>query len=169
MRKFSIAFIFSLSLLFSSNASAQSDSLLKTNDIRILLNLMDVGPAMQRSLIDEIEAGRKNQEEGLPAKFWDEFEKEALANVSDFLERLIPVYDSEFTHAEIKSLIKIYQDPVMRKMNIVEPRLSEAAGRAGEAWGEELGLKVAIRLDAETETKPDATPAQDNPRRDKKL
>ena len=153
MRKLSFAFIIAISLVASS-ASAQSDSIVKTNDIRVLLNLMEVGSAMQRSLVEEIAAGRENKEQELPPQFWDEFEKEALTSVSSFLERLIPAYDAEFSHDEVKALIAIYNNPAMKKLNTIEPRLTEAAGKAGEAWGEEIGLKVALRIDQQQETDP---------------
>ncbi len=147
MRSILFAFLVASGFLFATSAQAQSDSLLKANDIRILLNLMEVGPAMQRSLIDEIATGRANNETGLPPQFWDEFEKEALSSVPAYIERLIPTYDRQFTHADIKSLIDIYKNPVMKKMNDAEQSLGEAATKAGEAWGEEIGLRVAVKLD----------------------
>jgi len=156
MRSISFAILLAVGFLFAPAAQAQSDSLLKTNDIRILLNLMDVGPAMQRSLIDEIATGRTNNETGLPPQFWDEFEKEALNSVPAFIERLIPTYDKQFSHADIKSLIEIYKNPVMKKMHSAEQQLGEAATRAGEAWGEEIGLRVAMKLD---NVEPEVTPA----------
>jgi uncharacterized protein len=154
MRKLSFAFIIALGSLIATSANAQSDSIHKSNDIRILLNLMDVGSAMQRSLVEEIAHGRENKEQELPPQFWDEFEKEALTSVSSFLERLIPSYDAEFSHNEIKALIAIYNDPAMKKLNAIEPRLTEAAGKAGEAWGEEIGLKVALRIDQQGTSEP---------------
>jgi uncharacterized protein len=157
MRSYFIAFVVAAGFLFAPSVQAQSDSLLKTNDIRILLDLMNVGTAMQRSLIDEIATGRTNAENGLPPQFWDEFEKEALSTVPAFIERLIPSYDRQFSHAEIKSLIAIYQNPAMKKMAELEPVLSEASGKAGEAWGEEIGLRVALKLDMQIE---EATPAE---------
>lgn len=141
------ALLVAISFLVAPSARAQSDSLLKTNDIRVLLNLMDVGPAMQRSLIDEIATGRADNATGLPPQFWDEFEKEALSSVPAFIERLIPTYDQKFTHADIKALIEIYKNPVMKKMSAEEISLGEAATKAGEAWGEEIGLRVAMKLD----------------------
>lgn len=147
MRATFFALIAVVSLLFMPSARAQSDSLLKTNDIRILLNLMDVGPEMQRSIVNEIASGRAASETGLPERFWDEFEKEALSSVSAFIERLIPSYDTAFSHAEIKSLIELYQNPVMQKLNSVDAGLDVAATKAGELWGEEIGLRVAMRLD----------------------
>jgi hypothetical protein len=166
MRSISFAFLIAAGFLFAPSAQAQSDSLLKANDIRILLNLMEVGPAMQRSLIDEIATGRTNNETGLPPAFWDEFEKEALSSVPAFIERLIPAYDQKFTHADIKSLIEIYKNPVMKKMSAAEQSLGEAASRAGEAWGEEIGLRVAMKLDnLEPEQSTPATNANDSGQR----
>jgi uncharacterized protein len=147
MRSITFAFIIAAGFIFAPSVQAQSDSLLKTNDIRIMLNLMDVGAAMQQSLIAEIATGRANNETGLPPQFWDEFEKEALTSVPAFIERLIPTYDKQFTHAEIKSLIEIYKNPVMKKFNDLDQVLSESAEKAGEAWGEEIGLRVAMKLD----------------------
>lgn len=157
MRSFIVAFVVAVGFLIAPSAYAQSDSLLKANDIRILLNLMDVGPAMQQSLIAEIAMGRTNPENGLPPTFWDEFEKEALSSVPAFIEHLIPAYDQQFSRGEIKSLIQIYQDPAMKKLNALQPVLSEASGKAGEAWGEEIGLRVALKLDLHIE---EATPAE---------
>jgi hypothetical protein len=157
MRSLFIALVVTFGFLFAPAAHAQSDSLLKTNDIRILLDLMNVGSAMQQSLITEIAAGRANPDNGLPPQFWDEFEKEALTTVPAFIERLIPSYDQQFTHSEIKSLIAMYQSPEMKKMSQLESTLSEASAKAGEAWGEEIGLKVAHKLDMQIE---EATPAE---------
>jgi hypothetical protein len=169
MRSISIALVLALSFIFAPAVHAQSDSLLKTNDIRILLNLMDVGPEMQRSIISEIASGRAANETGLPERFWDEFENEALSSVSAFIERLIPSYDTAFSHAEIKTLIAVYQNPVMQKLNSIDGGLDAAATKAGEAWGEEIGLRVAMKLDNEPPVEevkkeaPEAAPTQERP------
>lgn len=171
MRSIILASFIAVGFLVAAPVHAQSDSLLKANDIRIMLNLMDVGSAMQRSLVDEIATGRANNESGLPPQFWDEFEKEAMNGVSSFIERLIPTYDKQFTHAEIKALIEIYRNPAMKKLTASEGALTEAAGKAGEAWGEEIGLRVAMKLDNLNTDEP--TPAatdviQEKPAKNKK-
>lgn len=142
-----------LILFVASVSNAQTDapdaSEQKYRDIRTLLGILNVGPAMSQRMLDQIDQERSVKDSEVPAAFWDEFEKEALASSKEFVERMIPTYDAQFTHAEIKSLIKIYQDPAMVKLMKVNGAIAEAEGKVEEAWANEAGIRVATRLEGE--------------------
>ena len=168
MRSFKITFAFAALLFIAPVARAQSDSLQKTNDIRVLLELLEVGPAMRQSLVEEIASERQNAESDVPPEFWNEFEKEAVNGVPQFVETMIPLYDQQFSHEEIKQLIAIHQQPIMRKYTKASGLLSEAAEEAGRKWGEEVGQRVALRILNEQNSAPDATPANKPAKKGKK-
>jgi hypothetical protein len=149
MRTIRVAFALAFFTLFATSALAQSDaSKAKYDDIRTLLGLLNVGPQMRQNLIDQIDQERAAKDPEVPAAFWDEFEKEALNSLPEYIERLIPTYDETFTHSEIKTLIKLHQEPAMAKLMRSQNALAEAHTKAGEKWGEELGMKVAQRMES---------------------
>lgn len=139
-----------VTLVIASNAHSTEDSL-KARDIRLLMHQLDLDDVMRTSLAEQIDLERRTENSELPVGFWDEFEKEVAVSMPEFLERMIPVYDRQFTHEEIRSLTTIYREPVMQKLMRLNPVLSEEAVKASEAWGEEIGMRVALRLEQKPE------------------
>lgn len=140
----------SLVLLSPSLASAQTDSVIKSEDVRKLLGLLDIDDMMRSSLLDQIELERQGDQKDMPVGFWDEFEKEAMASMPQFMERMIPVYAQNFSHQEIQELTKIYSTPVMQRLMGLNPRLTEEAMKASEAWGAEVATRVALKIERDS-------------------
>jgi hypothetical protein len=75
---------------------------------------------------------RHNMEENLRLTFepLSEEQKEyynALFNVDEILERMIPVYDKYYTEQEVRAIIEFYQGPIGKKSLEVTPKIMQEA------------------------------------------
>lgn len=70
-------------------------------------------------------------------------------NVQQFLELAVPVYEKNFSHQEIRSLIEFYQTPLGQKTISVLPKLTLELQEEGRKWGENLGQKAMMDVLAE--------------------
>jgi hypothetical protein len=68
----------------------------------------------------------------------------AKENVQQFLELAVPVYDKNFSHQEIRSLIEFYQTPLGQKTISVLPKVTLELQEEGRKWGENLGRKAMM-------------------------
>jgi hypothetical protein len=82
----------------------------------------------------------------VPEEFWQEFMKEAEANVADLNNLVIPIYAKYLSHEEIKELIRFYETPVGQKILKVLPQIMQESMVAGQQWGQQLGEKAVTKL-----------------------
>jgi uncharacterized protein len=88
----------------------------------------------------------------------------AKTNVQRLLDLAVPIYDKNFSHQEIRSLIEFYQTPLGQKTISVLPRLSGELQEEGRKWGEDLGRQSMEEVLAEHPDLAQAmTAAQKNP------
>jgi len=80
----------------------------------------------------------------VPPKFWEEFSKEVSAE--ELQERLIPVYEKNFTQEDIRGLIQFYQSPLGEKLVKTMPQVLHEAMEIGGQWGRELGERLRKKL-----------------------
>ena len=80
----------------------------------------------------------------VPPKFWEEFSKEV--SVGELQERLIPVYEKNFTEEDIRGLIQFYQSPLGDKLVKTMPQVLHEAMEIGGQWGREIGERLRKRL-----------------------
>ena len=90
-------------LPFVGNARAADDE--KTANIRKLLQLTGAGDLGANAAKQMIKQFRTSMPD-VPAKFWDDFEKEIKAD--ELTERTIPVYANHMDDNDILELIKFY-------------------------------------------------------------
>jgi hypothetical protein len=64
----------------------------------------------------------------------------------EFIVKLIPVYDSEFTEQDLKSILQFYDTPAGRKMLDAMPRVLEASNNVSDAWVQELLPQIITEM-----------------------
>lgn len=81
----------------------------------------------------------------IPQDVWEEAKKEFKKE--DFLRNAVfPVYDKHFTHDEIREMLRIYREPVMKKYQDKQSVLLKETTLLAREWGFSLGEKIQQRL-----------------------
>jgi len=89
----------------------------------------------------------KQQSSGVDDALWTELEQEFLkSSLYDLTEMLIPVYQKYMTLEDLQAMIAFYQSPVGEKYAKSTPFIMQESMQVGQAWGAQLGQKVADRL-----------------------
>lgn len=65
----------------------------------------------------------------------DAFKKEIEATYPELYASLSKIYMDEYTHNEIKQLLKFYQSPLGQKVAKSSGKLAQKGMQAGQAWG----------------------------------
>ncbi|MCG9792728.1 DUF2059 domain-containing protein [Flavobacterium algicola] len=135
--------LFALFLLTTVTFSFAQTSESKTAAIHELLNLtgsakmgIQVGQAVMNSM-------RKSQPD-VPEEFWEESEKEF--NAENLIELIVPIYDDNYSEAEINGLIAFYKTTLGQKVISTLPIVVSQSMEAGRQWGSQLSFKIYKRL-----------------------
>jgi hypothetical protein len=83
----------------------------------------------------------------VPDEFWRRMSAEA--KVEDLLERVVPVYSSHFTTAEVNEMIEFYSTPTGKKIISEMPGVVQECSAAGQKWGQEIGARIGAQLEKE--------------------
>jgi len=107
--------------------------------------------ALQRTdslMLAGIEEGLANEpvDPSLPAGFLDSLRVRMHRDIGEFLERLVPIYDSLFTASDIDGLLAFYETPVGKRYLAAQPHLTEAVLELGRRWGMETAGRVLVDL-----------------------
>ena len=146
-RSIQVALIVAFALLFAA-PSAEAKPTAKQKDIRRLLVLSGsgkIGVQVYQQVMRQFRsmpAFRK-----VPAKLWDELEKEASPD--DLINLIVPVYDRHLTHGEVKAIMRFYQTPAGKKLVSVMPVITQESMVAGRQWGRQLSQRILRRLQKE--------------------
>jgi hypothetical protein len=70
----------------------------------------------------------------------------AKADVEHLLDLAVPVYDKNFSHQEIRSLIEFYQTPLGQKAMATLPKVTAEMQEQGRKWGEDLGRQCMVEV-----------------------
>jgi uncharacterized protein len=65
------------------------------------------------------------------------------------VDLIVPVYDRNLTHDDIKELIRFYETPTGRKFVSVLPKITQESMAVGEKWGRDLAMRVMTKLQAQ--------------------
>ena len=125
MKKLLLAAAF---ILMANFTFAQSDAF--KADVKTLL---EVSGGMA-----QIEVAKKQVISMVPADKQEEFSKEFEASIQPILEAQKDFYLKEFTHDEVKQMIKFYQSPAGKKLADKLPKLTESTMPAIQQWTMEL-------------------------------
>ena len=82
----------------------------------------------------------------IPAEFWGEFMTCAGREIPRLLDLLVPIYDAQFTTAQLEQLIEFYQSPAGKRLVAVQPAIAVQSMQAGQEWGARVGSQVVADL-----------------------
>lgn len=74
----------------------------------------------------------------IPAEKQADFTKEFEATMPAFYDKMATVYMKEYTHAEVKEMIKFYESPVGLKITQKSGTMTEQTMLAAQEWGSGL-------------------------------
>ena len=76
--------------------------------------------------------------------FWVDFMKEVRPET--IVDLIVPVYDRNFSDAEIDGMLAFYSSPVGRQMLAKLPVVLQESMEVGKTWGAELSKKIIQQL-----------------------
>jgi uncharacterized protein len=115
----------------------------KQKDIRKLLKITGSGELGTQVMSQMIGSMKKTMPQ-VPEKFWGDFMKEV--HTDELVDLIVPVYDRNLTHDDVKELIRFYESPTGKKFVSVLPKITQESMVVGEKWGRELAMKVVNKL-----------------------
>jgi hypothetical protein len=127
-------------------SSAAQPSPVKRAKIRELIELTDAAGLAVTSLKAQVSDLKRVIP--LPPLAQDDFEREflAAADVKEFVNLLVPIYERHFSDEDLDGLLAFYRSPIGGRLIKALPLVSAEARKAGEEWGEELGKKVGRKI-----------------------
>jgi hypothetical protein len=115
----------------------------KQKDIRKLLKITGSGE-LGTQVMGQMIGNMKKAMPQVPEKFWADFMKEV--HTDELVDLIVPVYDRNLTHDDVKELIRFYESPTGKKFVSVLPKITQESMVVGEKWGRELAMKVMTKL-----------------------
>jgi len=87
------------------------------------------------------------QDKDIPQAFWDDFFDNIITDedLDGLIEEIMPIYDRNFTHAEIRELIDAFETPAYRKWVERLPKMMQESSEAGRRWGRRIGASGIIQ------------------------
>jgi hypothetical protein len=138
-----ITLLLSSYLLSAQETTVSTAETPKTKNIRKLLTLTGSGK-LGIQVMETMITSFKSHYPNVDSSFWKDFMKEVRPE--DLVNMVVPVYDRNFTTEEIDGLIVFYSSPVGQKVLAKLPVVMQESMQLGQAWGEELGKKVLLKL-----------------------
>lgn len=78
----------------------------------------------------------------IPVEKQADFKKDLNASLDDLMNKMADIYMTEFTHEDIKAVIKFYESPVGKKLTDKSAVLYEKGNAVGQEWG--MGLQTML-------------------------
>jgi hypothetical protein len=133
-------------LTLGASVSSRAEDTAKQKDIRHLLQITGSGE-LGAQVMTQMLGNMKKSFPAVPEKFWTDFMKEV--HTDELVDLIVPVYDRNLTHDDVKQLIKFYESPTGKKFVSVLPRITQESMIVGEKWGRELAMKVMSKINAQ--------------------
>jgi hypothetical protein len=126
----------------------------KRADILRLLQVTgsaQIGLQFADAMISEMNRDLQAANPDLPPRAFDIVKEEVTKlmqqRVSSLLDVLVPIYQENFTHEEIKGLVQFYTTPLGKKVIQKMPAVMQQGMAAGEAWGQSMMEVLEQRLE----------------------
>ncbi len=74
----------------------------------------------------------------IPSEKQAQFSKDFEASMPSFYDKIVAIYMKEYTHQDVKEMIKFYESPAGKKIAEKAGVLFEQSMQAGQEWGVEL-------------------------------
>jgi len=110
-----------------------------------LEGLKQLRPLMMQSYTRIMKAAYRDQT--VPDTFWDELSETLITeeDLASLIEEILPVYDNNFTHQEIKELITTFDSPAYRKWVKQLPAMMQESSALGRQWGRRFGESGVVK------------------------
>jgi hypothetical protein len=118
----------------------------KQKDIRKLLKITGSGE-LGTQVMNQMVGSMKKAMPQVPEKFWGDFMKEV--RTEELVDLIVPIYDRNLGHDDVKELIKFYETPTGKKFVSVLPKITQESMVVGEKWGRDLAERVIKKLQAQ--------------------
>ena len=82
----------------------------------------------------------------IPAVFWDRFLTRAREDRGALLDSLVPIYDRNFSLADLNELLKFYESPTGKRFITATPQVTRESMLAGQKWGILIGQQIGEQL-----------------------
>ena len=140
---------FFLAAFVSSSFAAGPVSHEKEIEIRRTLELTGVKKLMEQIKSQMIAQMRSDMKEVLPDEFWTKIEKKM--DVSELIEKLIPLYDKYYSLEDLRALNKFYASDVGQRVIATAPKIMKESMAIGMEWGKRIGEEAEREARAEHE------------------
>lgn len=130
-------------------SAVRAEETLKQKDIRKLLKITGSGE-LGTQVMGQMIGNMKKAMPQVPDKFWADFMKEV--HTDELIDLIVPVYDRNLTHDDVKELIRFYESPTGKKFVSVLPKITQESMVVGEKWGRDLAMKVMTKLNQQQGT-----------------
>lgn len=121
----------------------------QTDAEKDIVKLMEVnGSAASYDLaFGQVVAQFKMMKPKVPQLIWDSAKRDVFDKAIEELKmKLIPIYQKNFTPAEIKQLIEFYQSPLGKKLTEGTAKVGKETMPVAQTWGMSLGGKLQSYL-----------------------
>jgi uncharacterized protein len=132
----------------------------KHADIQALMQETGMLANMNRTvelLMPQVINSLKKVNPNIPQATWDDFSRlgseEFKKSLAELQEPVITIFDKNFTDGEIKQLIAFYKTPLGQKVVTQMPVVMQQSAQLGQAWGQQVGARVAERIRAAAKQK----------------
>lgn len=117
----------------------------KASLIRRVLKLTNAVELTVQTLQNAISAQRAASPQ-VPEDFWKELAARVRREAPLYLDMLLPIYDAQFTKAQLTELVAFYESPLGRHLVEVLPLIVVQSAEAGQRWGTALAAEVTQEL-----------------------
>jgi hypothetical protein len=115
----------------------------KVQDIKRFFKILKLEELYSSDIRNNIEL-QKRANPQIPAEYWPEFEKRF--KISEYIDRVVPIYDKHFSHEEIKAWISFFESPAGQSYLSKQSIVLEESGVVGKEYVQEIGAPILERL-----------------------
>jgi hypothetical protein len=136
-----------LSYLFLSFSSSFAQD--HTSYTATLKKMLESGgsQAAFQSAVKQMFTMFRQQKSNVPAEVWNAMETEMEKTSLDELSTLLtPVYQKQFTEADLKEIITFYETPIGKKYAAAVPVIMQESMQVGQEWGMKIGQQIMQKI-----------------------
>lgn len=115
----------------------------KIEQLLELTNSGDMGVQVMNGMIASFQQSFPE----VPAEWWTGFQQRASADA--LVATIVPIYERNFTDAEIDAMIAFYQTPEGQSVIAKMPAVLAESMLAGEIWGASIAEEMVRELEAD--------------------
>jgi hypothetical protein len=127
----------------ATSAPAPAIDPAKEAEIRKMLKLNGTEKLMVQ-MKEQMLATFRQRQSSLPPEFWDRMDKDM--DVHELLEKMIPIYDKNYTLDDLKAANAFYESPAGQRIIASSPKVMAEVGPIAKQWGAAVGLKVMLEM-----------------------